>query len=183
MLRPLFNPSRCVPRKSALKFTRTKSTAARSSDVVTWTEYLAIRHNKRMWQTVSTIPCVILGFGGGIAYFGTRETDALKPIFGIDPFFFYGICTVACGGFGWLVGPSLGTAIWRMTHRRLLSHIDSRDREFYARIAKNRVDASLQTPTQPVPDYYGEKIGSLHQYRQWLRDQTKYKRRASLPEE
>ena len=94
---------------------------------------------------------------------------------GIDPFFFYGICTVACGGkwfdnlvqrllshllgFGWLVGPSLGTAIWRMTHRRLLSHIDSRDREFYARIAKNRVDASLQTPTQPVPDYYG-MIGS-----------------------
>jgi len=56
------------------------------------------------------------------------------------------------------------------------------DREFYHRIAKNRVDASLQSPTHPVPDYYGtypdvfwtlqlilflgEKIGSLHQYRQ-----------------
>jgi import inner membrane translocase subunit TIM23 len=56
------------------------------------------------------------------------------------------------------------------------------DREFYKRIAKNRVDASLQSPTNPVPDYYGayfpfkqkalrlmsisgEKIGSLHQYR------------------
>jgi len=136
-----------------------------------------------MWQKVATVPCVILGFAGGIAYFGTLETDALKPIMGIDPFFFYGICTVACGGFGWLVGPSLGTAIWRMTHRRLLPHIDSRDREFYARIAKNRVDASLQTPTQPVPDYYGEKIGSPHQYRQWLRDQSKYRRRATLPEE
>ena len=54
------------------------------------------------------------------------------------------------------MGPTIGTAIWRMTHRRLLPHIDSRDREFYARIAKNRVDASLQTPTAPVvPDYYG----------------------------
>ena len=96
-------------------------------------------------------------------------------------------------------------------------HIDAKDREFFRRIAKNRVDVSLQNPTQPVPDYYGvyihsrsefmliiyagEKIGSLHQYRQvrmfvlpprvvsadhtiqWLRDQSKYRRKALLPEE
>ncbi|KAK2466640.1 hypothetical protein APHAL10511_000898 [Amanita phalloides] len=180
LLRTFFSPSRHSARRSPFKyykFTRQKSTAIVSN--LSWNGYLAIRHNKR----AVTIPCAILGFAGGIVYFGTREADALKPIMGIDPFFFYGICTVACGGAGWLTGPSLGTAIWRMTHRRLLPLIDARDREFYSRIAKNRVDASLQTPTQPVPDYYGEKIGSLHQYRQWLRDQTKYRRRVTLPEE
>ena len=67
-------------------------------------------------------------------------------------------------------------------HRNQLALVDVMDREFYHRIAKNRVDASLQSPTHPVPDYYGtyldafptsqlilflgEKIGSLHQYRQ-----------------
>jgi len=45
-----------------------------------------------------TIPCALLGFFGGAAYFGTLETDPLKPIMGIDPFFFYGICTVGCVG-------------------------------------------------------------------------------------
>jgi hypothetical protein len=29
----------------------------------------------------------------------------------------------------------------------------------------------------------GEKIGSLRDYRQWLRDQAKYKRKAQWPEE
>lgn len=84
---------------------------------------------------------------------------------------------------GALIGPTIGSAIWRATHRKNLALIDSMDREFYQRIAKNRVDATLQSPTNPVPDYYGtslflnkrshiyvfpigEKIGSLHQYRQ-----------------
>ncbi|KAF8624109.1 hypothetical protein AX15_006020 [Amanita polypyramis BW_CC] len=194
LLRSTFSHPGCISRQSwskSFKFTRTKSTTARagpaspqsSPEVLPWTEYLTIRRSRRRWQTAATIPCVVLGFTGGIAYFGTRETDVLKPIMGIDPFFFYGICTVACAGLGWLVGPSIGTAIWRTTHRRLVSLIDARDREFYARIAKNRVDASLQTPTQPVPDYYGEKIGSLHQYRQWLRDQVKYRNRTTLPEQ
>jgi hypothetical protein len=29
-----------------------------------------------------------------------------------------------------------------------------------------------------VPDYYGEKIGSMKGYRQWLRDQATYRRKA-----
>jgi hypothetical protein len=58
-------------------------------------------------------------------------------------------------GLGALIGPSIGTALWRSTHRRLLPQIDAKDREFFRRVAKNRVDASLQNPTQPVPDYYG----------------------------
>jgi hypothetical protein len=64
--------------------------------------------------------------------------------------------------------------------------IDAREREFFKHIAKNRVDPSYQSPTNPIPDFYGlylinlwilhalihvifmlgEKIGSLHQYRQ-----------------
>lgn len=77
-----------------------------------------------------------------------------------------------------------------MSHRRNLVGIDAKDREFYQRIAKNRVDASLQSPTSPIPDYYGtselwpdmmywltilsgEKIGSIHQYRQ-VRDSLIY---------
>ncbi|KAG5644226.1 hypothetical protein DXG03_008821 [Asterophora parasitica] len=116
---------------------------------------------------IVTIPCALLGFLGGAAYFGTLETDPTKPVMGIDPFFFYGICTVGCMGAGALIGPSIGSAIWRNSHRKQLALVDAMDREFYQRIARNRVDASLQSPTHPVPDYY---------------DQGKYKRKALLPE-
>ncbi|KAF8197539.1 presequence translocated-associated motor subunit PAM17 [Pholiota molesta] len=182
--------------------TSTQATAETSIENISWPEYLRIKKSKRTWQTVVTVPCALLGLGAGAAYFGNLDTDPLKPIMGIDPFFFYGFCTVGCAGKPYSFGcwknytliptstqvlvPSLvphWTAIWRYTHRRALSHIDAKDREFFRRIAKNRVDVSLQNPTQPVPDYYGEKIGSLHQYRQWLRDQSKYRRKALLPEE
>ncbi|KAF9053008.1 mitochondrial import protein Pam17 [Panaeolus papilionaceus] len=153
------------------------------ASTLTWPEYLAIRKSKHRWQTALTVPCAVLGFAGGVAYFGNLDTDPLKPIFGMDPFIFYGICTVGCVGVGALIGPTIGTSLWRMSHKRVLPLIDAKDREFFQRIAKNRVDASLQSPTKAVPDYYGEKIGSLHQYRQWLRDQGKYRRKAVLPEE
>ncbi|CAA7270928.1 unnamed protein product [Cyclocybe aegerita] len=177
-------------RKVSLAFSRAKSTAPKAKSAteglaksLTWPEYLAIRRSKRKWQTAATVPCAILGFAGGVLYFGTRETDPLKPIFGIDPFFFYGFCTLGCVLAGAVVGPSFGTAIWRYTHRQVAPLIDAKDHEFFQRIAKNRVDASLQSPTNPVPDYYGERIGSLHEYRNWLRDQARYKRKALLPEE
>ncbi|KAG6873802.1 hypothetical protein C0995_011027 [Termitomyces sp. Mi166 len=165
------------------KTTPAQKPAVGGGKALTWSEYLAIRGSKRKWQLAVTIPCALIGFFGGATYFGSLETDPTRPIMGIDPFFFYGACTVACVGMGALIGPSIGVAAWRARHRNQLALVDAMDREFYRRIAKNRVDASLQSPTHPVPDYYGEKIGSLHQYRQWLRDQGKYKRKHTLPEE
>ncbi|KAJ7286473.1 mitochondrial import protein Pam17 [Mycena rebaudengoi] len=162
-------------------FSRPNSTVAAKE--LSWVEYLEIRRSRRQWQTIFTIPSALLGFFGGSFYFGSLQTDPTKPIMGIDPMIFYGGCTVLCMGAGYVIGPSLGSAVWRVLHRTSVAKIDARDREFYKHIAKNRVDAALQSATNPVPDYYGEKIGSLRQYRQWLRDQAKYRRKAMLPEE
>ncbi|KAF5330466.1 hypothetical protein D9619_005307 [Psilocybe cf. subviscida] len=194
--RPLQRSSLFTSKPPTKILTRAKSTAAEANPVstatstapaatekLTWPQFLNIKRKKRTWQTAATIPCALLGFAGGAAYFGSLETDPLKPIMGIDPFFFYGFCTVGCVGAGALVGPTIGGSLWRYTHRRIVPQLDAKEREFFQRITKNRVDVSLQNPTSPVPDYYGEKIGSLHQYRQWLRDQNKYRRKALLPEE
>ncbi|KAI0807916.1 mitochondrial import protein Pam17 [Fomes fomentarius] len=144
-----------------------------------WQEYLAIRKRKRRWETAVTIPTTIGGFVGGISYFGNLEMDPSKPIFNIDPMFVYGAATLGCAGLGYLVGPVIGSSIWRLTHRRLMRLIEKRDKEFHQHIVKNRVDPTAQSATNPVPDYYGEKIGSLHDYRQWLKDQAKFRRKAS----
>lgn len=47
-----------------------------------------------------------------------------------------------------------------------------RDKEFYDHIHRMRADASKHNVHKPMPDYYGEKIGSLHEYRHWLRKQV-----------
>ncbi|THV03957.1 mitochondrial import protein Pam17 [Dendrothele bispora CBS 962.96] len=159
------------------------TTGSISEGHLSWPEYLNVRKQRRTWQNVMAIPTSLLGLIGGASYFGSLETDPTKPILGLDPFMAYGLGTVATMGLGYLVGPSIGNAIWRFSNRRVASSIDARDREFYKHIAKNRVDPSLQNPTSPIPDFYGEKIGSLSQYRQWLRDQAKYKKRMVLPED
>ncbi|EIE85208.1 hypothetical protein RO3G_09918 [Rhizopus delemar RA 99-880] len=43
--------------------------------------------------------------------------------------------------------------------------------------AKNRADARLNSIRNPVPDYYGEKVQSVHGYRSWLRKQREHYRK------
>ena len=52
-----------------------------------------------------------------------------------------------------------------------------KERDLFRRIKKHRVDPSNSSAGNPVPDYYGEKIGSVGQYRIWLRDQRAYNKR------
>ncbi|EIN07070.1 Pam17-domain-containing protein [Punctularia strigosozonata HHB-11173 SS5] len=158
--------------------TAASSTTSESSESLTWPEYLRIRANKRKWEMATTIPSTLFAFAGALGYFGNLETDPTKPIFGIDPMFFYGFSSVGIGGLGYLVGPSIGSTCWRLTHRRIMPLYEARDKEFYRHLVNNRVDPSAQSTSNPVPDYYGEKIGSLQGYRQWLRDQARYRRKA-----
>ena len=49
-----------------------------------------------------------------------------------------------------------------------------KDKEFYRRIQARRVDPASSSIQNPVPDYYGEKIGSVADYRRWLKDQRAF---------
>jgi import inner membrane translocase subunit TIM23 len=49
-----------------------------------------------------------------------------------------------------------------------------KEKSFYARIKRYRADASASSPQNPIPDYYGEKIGSVKDYRRWLKDQKAF---------
>lgn len=58
-------------------------------------------------------------------------------------------------GFGYLIGPTVGSACWRMTHRKTMALIEAKDKAFHKHIVKNRVDPRTQRPTNPLPDFYG----------------------------
>ncbi|PKI84058.1 Pam17p [Malassezia vespertilionis] len=143
--------SRMLPRMcSAQNYT----TNASEEPPLPWDTYLRLRKQRRMVGIVATIPTMLLT--------------------AIDPLFVNIGATLACVGAGWLIGPSIGNVAWSLFHRHKAAQIAQRDRQFYQHIRKMRADPSRQVMHNPVPDYYGEKIGSLHAYRQWLRDQVRF---------
>ncbi|KKK23405.1 hypothetical protein AOCH_006587 [Aspergillus ochraceoroseus] len=107
-----------------------------------------------------------------------QNLEALgAQVMGLDPIFVLGAATAACGAAGWLVGPFVGNAVWAMVHRRYKTAVAVKEKEFFDRIKRFRVDPSSNSIANPVPDYYGEKIGSVQGYRQWLKDQRAYNRK------
>ncbi|KAM0752887.1 Presequence translocated-associated motor subunit PAM17 [Meredithblackwellia eburnea MCA 4105] len=169
--------------KSEDVFGRPTSTSTESTvQPLNWPAYLALRRSKRLYGLLASIPTTIAGFSIGAGYFATIEAEPTDLIMGIEPIYAYAIATFACIGLGWLSGPMVGTTIWKLTHGKVLKAMEAKDKDFYAHIVRNRVDPSRQSVSNPVPDYYCEKVGTLKQYRQWLRDQSAYRRKAQFGE-
>lgn len=113
------------------------------------------------------------------SYFLTQELDPSNAIFGIDPAYVYVIGTLAITGLGYLVGPSLGSWVWSGAHKSTAQEMQLKDADFYEHIQRRQVDPTRANMQNPIPDFYGEKIGSLHEYRKWLRDCAIYTRKAA----
>lgn len=97
---------------------------------------------------------------------------------GFDPLVIVSAGLVASGALGYLFGPIFGSQFFKLWKSKSLTQFNIKNREFLEHIKANRVDASSQSFSNPVPDYYGEKIGSIKAYRQWLRDCHSYARKA-----
>ncbi|KAK4058624.1 TIM23 complex component [Microbotryomycetes sp. JL221] len=171
-----FNAS-ALPRRAA---STSNEAAAHGTPKLDWPTYFDLRKSQRRVGLVTSIPTTFLGFSLGANYFATKEADPTDTIMGIEPIWAYAIATVACGALGWLAGPSLGNQMWRLTHRRVLQSMEVKEREFFEHVKRMRVDPSRQSVSNPVPDYYAEKVHSLKGYRQWLRDQSAYRRKAQF---
>lgn len=54
---------------------------------------------------------------------------------------------------------------------------EQKEKAFYGHIKRYRADPTSSSVNNPVPDYYGEKIGSVADYRRWLKDQRAFNRK------
>ncbi|QEU58499.1 Pam17 [Kluyveromyces lactis] len=149
------------------------------SHEMTWPEFFKLRKKERVFNTASSVATAIVFVNGSWFYFSTLEIDPTQTIFGFDPLMAITAGMITCAAVGWLLGPIVGTALFKATSGPKLLQFQEKQLSFLAKIQKNRVNPQSQSFSNPVPDYYGEKINSIPQYRQWLRDCHSYKRKAS----
>ena len=149
-----------------------------TSPTLNWVEYFAL---KKQNNRVNVAASVVTGAIGGVVtlnLLGNMEIDVEKPIMGFDPIVVMGGAVVLGGGFGYLLGPFLGTAVFKVFNKSKLNGFRAKDQVFLQKIRAKRVDPSSQSFSNPVPDYYGERIYSLNNYKQWLRDCNAFKRKS-----
>ncbi|KAI8075905.1 mitochondrial import protein Pam17 [Gilbertella persicaria] len=152
-------------------------TAAATNTIPTWNDYFKLRKKRRVYEVVSYFPSTIGPSFGTFAYFLQMQVDPLTKIMGMDPLMAAIASTFAAGFGGFLMGPVVGNAFFKLMNRKHAQSMDILDKEFYEHIKKNRADARLNSIRNPVPDYYGEKIQSVQDYRAWLRKQREHYRK------
>lgn len=77
------------------------------------------------------------------------------------------------------MGPAIGDGMFRLVYRKIGRQIVEKEKQFFQRIKKFRVDPTQSSLNNPVPDFYGEKIGSVADYRRWLKDQRAFNLKTS----
>ncbi|KAB8233440.1 TIM23 complex component [Aspergillus alliaceus] len=161
---------------------RTNSTVSEASrkeaTKLNWNSFFQLRASRRRYSLASSIASSAASTVIGVQILSAQDLEHMgAQVMGLDPFVVLGMATAACGAVGWLIGPFVGNAVWGLVNRQYRQAFMIKEKEFYDRIKRFRVDPSSNSIANPVPDYYGEKIGSVQGYRQWLKDQRVYNRK------
>ncbi|SCU87575.1 LADA_0E04830g1_1 [Lachancea dasiensis] len=154
------------------------ATETQPKDVFTWTDFFQLRKQERRINLGSSVVTALLTSNASWAYLSTMEIDPMQTIMGFDPLVVVSAGLLASGAFGYLLGPIFGTTVFKMRQKSNLADYNKKTKDFLRHVIDNRVDSSSQSFSNPVPDYYGEKIGSVSEYRQWLRDCHAFRRKA-----
>ncbi|KAK5045456.1 hypothetical protein LTR84_009320 [Exophiala bonariae] len=180
------NPARSTPPPSffapSVSRSRNASTTSKSdprSDVLDWNTFFNLRTSRRRYALTSSIITSAGSTTAAIVAFSEIPdlANTVQSIIPTDPFVSMGVATFGATFFGWLIGPAFGNTVWRLLHRSRLPEFTIKEKAFFERIKKHRVNPSGASTNNPVPDFYGEKVGSVAGYRRWLKDQRAFNRK------
>ena len=179
------------------------TSAPSAAQPLRWDTFFALRRRRRLLNTTSSTVTGVSTFVLGTAVLSGQNPE-MFAFGGVDPIFVMAAASLGAFFGGWLVGPVLGGLVWRMSSARgvlgeyqivsdalctllrrlvldggiLLTEWHSqKERDFFDRIKRFRVDPTSSSVQNPVPDYYGERIKDVKGYRAWLKDQRAFNRK------
>ncbi|KAL2915112.1 TIM23 complex component [Polyrhizophydium stewartii] len=152
-----------------------------------WTSFFALRKSRRNTErAVGGLAGAVGLFAGTYYFMFVAEFDPYDTFMGLDPSFPYMTAAMGVGVVSFASGLHPDHVIWRLTHWTdqppWLSHPNGpqKEKEFHKHIVRHRPvnlpqfagQSGTRLPTPP--DYYGEKIFSLADYRKWIRRQRRF---------
>lgn len=145
-----------------------------------WSEFFKLRKRRRVVGFATSVFTAAFASALAFQYFAHLVIDFNQTFMGIEMQWIYLGGIVVSGFLGWVVGPLVGNQIFNIMAGSSRSVFHQMDNVFLKHVAKNRPNPSRHNVnTNPLPDYYGEKISSLHDYRQWLREGRLFEKKAS----
>ncbi|KAI9662208.1 MAG: TIM23 complex component [Trizodia sp. TS-e1964] len=144
-----------------------------------WNNFFKLRKSRRRFNVVASVGTSAATTLLGVSILSRQDLESFgaNTFFGMDPFILLGLATAGFGTVGWLAGPIFGSLAFKMGNKRISGEMAVKEKQLYERIKRFRVDPSKSSFSRPVPDFYGEKIGSLRDYRRWLKDQRAFNRK------
>jgi mitochondrial import inner membrane translocase subunit TIM23 len=164
---------------SATAALRNNVQSSSSSTILTWNEFFRLRTTRRYYSLASSLVGLVTSAAGTVylLIFHPDQSENIIKLIPMDPIISTGIAVSFSMLAGWLLAPVLGNGVWRMVYRKRVPEFTTKERAFYERIKRHRVNPSGASTNNPVPDFYGEKVGSVSGYRRWLKDQRAFNRK------
>lgn len=153
-----------------------------ASNKLTWDAFFALRTLRRRISLTCSIAAGLATILVTTPLMAAAELETtIARTTGIDPMIGIGIAVLGAGGLGTLIfGPLLSGGIFRLWKGRYVRVMKDMENVFLGRhVRRFRADPASSSLQSPIPDYYGEKVGSVAGYRRWLRDQRAFTRKTS----
>ena len=112
------DPTSSTPIASTTDLPPPSTPSPPSASSLTWNEYLALRRSRRHYNLASSVTTAAFTTYGGL-YAINSYFDQLATLTGFDPLIIFILGGVSSAGTGWLSGPILGSAVFRMFHRKV----------------------------------------------------------------
>lgn len=116
---------------------------------LSWDRFFELRVKRRRIQVLFSGLGGIIGLVSGGSFLSTGAAEPLVAQVPLDPFATLGIMTIACGGAGWLLGPSVGTGIFYLFNRQFKQQIKDKEAHFFSRIKKHRANPANSNASNP----------------------------------
>ncbi|PVU98754.1 hypothetical protein BB559_001286 [Furculomyces boomerangus] len=147
-----------------------------SKDYMDWATFFKLRKSRRLVERITSLPFAFVGMGAGTAYLSTIPMENVVTLSAIDPMVIISGAVVMCGVFGFMGGGFIGGNLWKLINKKDLVRINAKETDYFDHIKNNRSDPRLSSYRNPLPDYYGERIYSVKDYRKWLKKQRNHER-------
>jgi hypothetical protein len=83
---------------------------------LTWPTYFSLRRSRKLYNTCASLVSAFFTTGAGVSYLGQQPIENIS-VFGFDPIIVMGVTVMGSGAVGWLLGPTLGNAVFGLRHR------------------------------------------------------------------